>query len=371
VSAPVRRGRWERVSFLRVVQSDRVFMDNEQMDPVNTMQIEGRAVAVLGELGLRAVRRSADSLTLVGQGVVERIYRVEVRSRMTAPVAGAIGAGQEEPTLVVAPFVPEPAAEILRERGLAFVDLAGNAFISGDGLLIDVRGRRPAKEAVPALSPGLRRPFTRSGAQVTFCLLAWPDLADWPVRGLADVSGAALGTVHAVLRDLQAGGYLVDGPSGRALVRGGDLLNRWAEAYALSLSPSLHLGHYRAADPLWWRSASRDLDSEGVDLGGEAAAGELDDHLRSVTAALYAAEIPVRLLAKHRCVQALAGEGNVTVRRRFWTVPEGEVPPEGALRLVPPVLVHADLLTSGEPRQREHAQRLRMRNDRLKYLDRS
>jgi hypothetical protein len=137
------------------------------------------------------------------------------------------------------------------------------------------------------------------------------------------------------------------------------------------LSPSLHLGHYRAADPLWWRSARRDLVTVGVDLGGEAAAGELDDHLRSVAAVLYADEIPVRLLAKHRCVKALAGEANVTVRRRFWTVPEVEVPSEGALGLVPPVLVYADLLSSGEPRQREHAQRLRMRNDRLKCLDRS
>lgn len=157
------------------------------------------------------------------------------------------------------------------------------------------------------------------------------------------------------------------------MVRGGELLNRWAEAYALSLSPSLHLGHYRAADPLWWRGARRDLAGVGVDLGGEAAAGELDDYLRSVTVVLYAQEVPVRLLAKHRCVKALASEANVTVRRRFWTIPEVvlEVPLEGALRLVPPVLVYADLLTSGEARQREHAQRLRTRNDRLKYLDRS
>jgi hypothetical protein len=356
---------------LQSVQFDHMFMHNEHMVPVNTVQIADRAVAVLGRLGLRAVRRSADSLTLLGPGVGERAYRLEVRSRMTAPVAGAIGAGQEDSTLVVAPFVSEPAAAVLRDRGLAFVDLAGNAFIHGDGMLIDVRGRKPAKDTDTAASPGLRRPFTRSGAQVTFCLLAWPEMADRPVRQFTDVSGAAVGTVHAVLRDLEAGGYLVDGPSGRALVRGGELLNRWAEAYALSLSPSLHLGYYRAADPRWWRSARSDLDRVGVDLGGEAAAGELDDYLQSVTAALYADEIPVRLLAKHRCVKALAVEANVTVRRRFWTVPEVEVPAEGAPRLVPPVLVYADLLTSGEPRQREHAQRLRTRNDRLKYLDRS
>jgi len=328
-----------------------------------------QAVERLARLGLRAVRGSGDSLTLVAkQGGGQRDYRLEVRPRLTASVAAVMDVGAGRPTLVVSPFVPEPAAEVLRERGLAFVDLAGNAFVQGDGLLIDVRGRKPVRTAVSVASPGLRRPFTRSGAQVTFCLLAWPALADRAVRQLAEVSGTASGTVHAVLRDLGAGGYLVDGASGRALVRGGELLDRWVEAYALSLSASLHLGHYRAPDPGWWRSARRELEDAGVDLGGETAAGELDDHLRPVTAVLYAAEIPVRLLARHRCVKAVEPRDvNVTVRRRFWTVPETE----GGSGLVPTVLVYADLLTSGEPRQREHAQRLRARNDRLEYLDRS
>jgi hypothetical protein len=357
---------------------DHLFMDNERVGSVNAMGTVDQAVGVLGGLGLRVVRRSAESLTLaVGSRADERTYHLAVRSRMTAPAAsalaaGATGAGGEAPTLVVVPFMPDPAAEVLRVRGVAFVDLAGNAFVQDDGLRIDIRGRRPVRDLAQAVSPGSRRPFTRSGAQVTFCLLCWPFLAHCPVRELADISGTALGTTHAVLRDLEGAGYLVHGESGRALVHGGELLNRWAEAYALSLSPSLHLGHYRAPDPLWWRTAHRELAVAGVALGGEAAASELDNHLRPVTATLYAVQIPVQLLARHRCVKALdPRDANVMVRRRFWTAPDEENAVRDVRGLVPSVLIYGDLIISGEPRQRDHAQRLRANDDRLKRLDRS
>jgi hypothetical protein len=248
-------------------------------------------------------------------------------------------------------------------------------------VLIDVRGRRPARTSLEVPGPSARRPFTRSGAQVTFVLLAWPDLSAATVREIADASGTAVGTVHAVLRDLRAGGYLADAPSGRRLVRGGELLTRWTEAYALSLAVALELGRYRAPDPAWWSTAGADLAGAGVELGGEAAASMLDDRLRPVSVFLYASEVPVRLLAAYRCrLVEDPRDANVVVRRRFWTVPDGDREagseirdgaPPGSAGLVPPVLVYADLLASGDPRQREHAQRLRRGDARLERLDRS
>jgi len=110
-------------------------------------------------------------------------------------------------------------------------------------------GASPSKAPAATSPSSLRRPFTRSGAQVTFCLLAWPELAGRPVRELARASGTAVGGAHAARHDLESGGYLIAGSSGHVLTRAGELLNRWTEAYALTLSSSLHLGYYPRIGP--------------------------------------------------------------------------------------------------------------------------
>jgi len=370
------------------VHSDLLFMHNECMSVMNSRTLLERAVEVLAGFGLHTVRRPGGVLgvsvgVIRGAGDLEggQVYRVEERSRLTGPAAAALEAQPQIPVLVVAPFVPDPAAEILRERGLDYVDLAGNALLRWDGVLIDVRGRRPARTSGQVPGPSARRPFTRSGVQVTFALLAWPDMSAASVREIANASGSAVGTVHAVLKDLRAGGYLADVPSGRRLVRGGELLTRWTEAYALSLAVTLELGRYRAPDPAWWLTAGAEMAGAGVDLGGEAAASVLDERLRPGSVSLYASEVPVRLLASYRCRRVEdPRDANVVVRRRFWVAPDAgreadldvrDGAQAGSAGLVPPVLVYADLLASGDPRQREHAQRLRRGDARLERLDRS
>ena len=353
-----------------------MFMHNEHVVKMNDQVLVAAVVEVLHRLGVRVVEHAGDMLTVCAENAgVERVYQMVIRGRVTAPVAGALEPVAGPATLVVAPFVPEPAAAVLRERGVDYADAAGNVLLHWDGVLIDARGRRPGKGPVMASGPSARRPFTRSGAQVTLCLLAWPALCEGTVREIARASGTAVGTVAAVLRDLQAGGYLLEAPLGRRLVRAGELLTRWVEAYALSLSASLHLGFYHAADPQWWAGAGEDLLAAGVDLGGEAAASVMDPHLRAGGVVLYADAVPARVLAAHRCRRVEdADEANVVVRRRFWTVPQDpDRARDGAGQsgLVPPVLVYADLLVSGEPRQREHAQRLRSRDARLEQLDRT
>ncbi|MBK8075266.1 MAG: hypothetical protein IPK24_06795 [Kineosporiaceae bacterium] len=341
------------------------------MPLLNDVDVVDRALAGLADVGLRAVRRGEGVVVHAGDGAHRR-YRLVVRDRMTAPVAGAIEAPGEAAgaaTLVVAPFVPEPAAVVLRGRGVDYVDAAGNVSLRWGGVWIDVRGRRRVVADVPVTAPSARRPFTRSGAQVTFCLLSWPQLCATSVREIAAASGTAVGTAQAVLQDLITGGYLVGAGAGRRLVRGGELLTRWAEAYALSLYASLELGTYHVEDPRWWTDAGEELLDAGVDLGGEAAASRMDAHLRPSGAILYAETVPAGVLAAHRCRRVQRpDEANVVVRRRFWTVPQesDRTEPQG---LAPSVLVYADLLVSGDPRQREHALRVRSGDARLRRLD--
>ena len=284
-------------------------------------------------------------------------YIVEVKHRINAELATAIHVPANRPMLVVAPHVGDAAAEVLRTRRIDYVDTAGNMRLAWDGLLIDQRGRKPPRAVRRWPSARAARAFSRSGLQAQFVLLGWPELAVQPLRALANASGVSLGTAQMVVEELSAAGYLYEGPSGRALARGGELLSRWSEAYTNTLAPALVLAGFAADDLSWWPESRESLTDDGVQVGG-------DPHLRPSTLTLYAPQVPARLVARHRWARRDHG-GNVMVRRRFWRVPDDES------WLVPTPLIYADLIASGDPRQRDHADRLRKHDDRLTRLDRS
>ncbi|OKI38805.1 hypothetical protein A6A25_00920 [Saccharothrix sp. CB00851] len=287
---------------------------------------------------------------------------VEIRRHVPPELATALHPHAALPTLVVAGSITERAAELLRERGVDYVDAAGNAHIAWNDVLIHVRGRR--KAVGPKDLPASRgsKAFSRAGLQVGFVLLAWPHLAAEPLRRLAGAGGVSLGTAKAVIDDLSRAGYLYDVRGTRRLARAGELLSRWSEAYSTTLSPTLLLGEFSAGDISWWSTADDELAESHAQLGGEVAASLIDPHLVPSTLTLYVDRVPRSLVGKRRMASVDRG-GNVQFRRRFWQMSD-----EG--RSVPPVLIYADLLASGDPRQREHADRIRTNDDRLAGLDR-
>jgi hypothetical protein len=180
------------------------------------------------------------------------------------------------------------------------------------------------------------------------------------------MSGVSLGTVKTVIDELARAGYLYERGNERRLARGAELLDRWSEAYSISLDATLALGEFAAADLSWWRDAEDELLSLGVQVGGEAGASLIDPHLRPASLTLYATQLPVQLIGRHRLARA-ENDGNVHIRTRFWKEPF----PEREPWIVPSPLIYADLLASGDPRQREHGDRIRSGDDRLKRIDRT
>jgi hypothetical protein len=199
---------------------------------------------------------------------------------------------------------------------------------------------------------------------VVFALLSWPGMVARPVREIASASGTAVGTVHAVMRALTDAGYVYESDAGPGLNRAGELLDRWAEAYAVRLARKLELGAFAIADPERLSGLETSLLGGGALVGGELAGSRIDANLRPTTATFYLDETPGELIARFRLRRDDAG-GKIHFRRRFW---KQQSP--GA-DLVPSPLVYADLVSSGDPRQREHAERIRRVDDRLVELDRS
>ncbi|WP_436492274.1 type IV toxin-antitoxin system AbiEi family antitoxin [Actinokineospora sp. HUAS TT18] len=313
--------------------------------------------------GKRAADREVDVIARVSRASgAAQTYAIEIKRTVPAELATALHPHASLPTLVVARTITEQAAGLLRERGIDYIDEAGNAHIAWGDVLIDIRGRRKAGGRTSGSTSLGSKAFGRAGLQVGFVVLSWPTMAAEPLRGLASAAGVSLGTAQAVVDDLVKAGYLYDVAGERRLGRAGELLNRWSEAYSTRLSPALSLGDFEVPDIAWWRESADELTRSNVQLGGEAGASILDPHLTPATLTFYAEELPRSLIARHRMMRAERA-GNIHVRRRFWTM-------AGQSWVVPPALIYADLLASGDPRQREHADRIRISDDRLAGLDR-
>ena len=293
----------------------------------------------------------------VGEGRAAVRYAVEAARTLTQATLGGVLLRLRERAgkgLIAAGHVPPALAEALRERGIAFVDLAGNAWLQQPGVMLQIAGRRPEK-AARAERPA--RVFHPGGLRVVFALLCRPELVDAPVREIAAAAGVAHGTADWVLRDLKKMGHIVElgrrpGARGRArtrrLERRGALIDLWTQAYPGQLRPGLAPRRFRAAKPGWWRGV--DFARYGLALGGEAAAERLTRHLKPETVTLYAvggAERPVH--QDHMLLQDPGGE--VEILDAFWNFPAGA----GLEGMVPPLLVYADLVATGDDRCLEAA----------------
>jgi hypothetical protein len=353
-----------------------MFNENERARSLNEQRLTRAALERLSEYGLRSevlalehadpgeTRRLDAVLRLTARSGATRTYGTEVKKRLTPELATSITLPTRLPVLLVSTHISEPVAERLRARGIDYLDTAGNAHLAWDDVLVDVRGRRNPAIPRSRTSPRAAGAFGRSGLRVVFVLLSWPDMASRPFRVLAEASGASLGTVKAVIDELTGAGYFYSGAEGRRMARGGELLDRWSEAYSITLHASLALGEFSVDDLSWWPDSETEMRSMGIQVGGEAGAGLIDSHLRPASLTLYAEQLPGRFIGRHRLARAEGG-GNVHLRQRFWRVPEQES------WLVPSPLIYADLLASGDPRQREHGERIRTSDDRLVGLDRT
>ncbi len=317
-----------------------------------------QAMGVKLEIAARKLRiddRIADALLdLQLDGQTTR-YLVEIKRGLRPATLGATLLQLEKlaqlgkPVLLVTDYVTPPLADTLREHGVAFLDTAGNAYLDHPPLLIWVKGQRLAE--TPEAMRAVGRAFQPTGLKVVFALLCKPEWVDRPYREIAPLASVAHGTVGWVMADLAQGGFVIDlGKAGRRLRNQRRLLDIWVEAYARTLRPKLLLGRYRATDRDWWQAVKvQDYD---LLLGAEPAAARLHHYLRPGVATFYGKKVPGRFLADHQL--RTDPQGDVEIRERFWDFKYTWDQPD----LVPPVLIFADLLASGDARCMDAAKRV-------------
>lgn len=262
--------------------------------------------------------------------------------------------------ILVADFVNPRMAEKFRAEDVQFIDTAGNAFINEPPIYIYIRGNRPEGPLGTTETRWKRvdaygRAFAPTGLRVVYAFLRDPELVNAAYRNIAAVAGTAVGTVGWVLNDLKAQRFVADfgKRGGRRLVDYRRLLDKWTEAFPQKLRPKQILGVFQAEDADWWKDA--DIARFDACWGGETAAAKLTARLIPEIATVYLpAERLGALVAAHRLRKAtdprIENANLVYLVENFWAADETEID------TVDPVLIYADLIATGDPRNRETAQ---------------
>ena len=334
---------------------------------MSELPILKRTVEALRELGLMVEEQEmprrddgvdADAwLTVKKDRQAPNDYVVEVKRVVTPATLGATVAqlnqfadAYDRIPLLVTTHVTPPVAERLKALDQQFADTAGNVYLTGPGLLVFVVGRKPTEKPLPQRRDRL---FTTAGVKVLFALICNPDLAMAPHRTIATTANVALGTVPAVLDEMNRRGYLLVTARNRRLNATRRLLDDWALAYARTLRPKTLLATYTTPNFAGW--AKWKLPRGEAHWGGEPAANLLVRFLKPGILTIYAEKPPARLMVEQRLTIArVPGDANtVEIREPFW----GEtLLQSGRDDTVPPALVYADLLATGDARCIETAQ---------------
>lgn len=275
-------------------------------------------------------------------------YAVEIKTIDRIAGLGLVKAQMEKcalPWLLAAPYITAEMAEQCRVMGIQFIDTAGNAYLKTKGLYIFITGQRRALKDVPAAKD---RATTATGMRVVFALLCKPELLNAPYRDIAAAAGVALGTVGWVFFALQNRGHLlVDKRKKRQFTDIRRVIEEWALNYPVRLKPKLAAQRFHAPRADWWKNAR--LEKHAALFGGEVAGDILTNYRAPGEVLIYAAGDPARLIIDNQL--KADPDGDVEILEKFWHFdPETKGP-----RVVPPLLVYADLMATQDTRNHEVA----------------
>lgn len=255
-----------------------------------------------------------------------------------------IEAGGNMPILLIGGYISSSLYSDLKQGRINFIDSVGNCFISHinkGGMILHISNSGIKSSYKTSVAYPL---FREAGLKVIFYLLQSLERFSEPFRTIRDGSGVSIGTVKNVMDELASRGYILITQEKRVLVKGKQLLDDWAENYALVLKPKLLLQRFS------FRSVEKREEWQSIRLpsnmwwGGECAAAKRQGYLIPENFMIYGETLPAQLMSTGA---VLMGDGEIALYKKFW-VEEG----------VPAVLVYADLMTSGRSRNIEAANKL-------------
>jgi len=293
-------------------------------------------------------------------------FTVEAKNELRKENKGFLYARLEElkaktkrPTLIIAKYITSEVALELREKGINYLDVAGNCFINHQDLILYIVGQKVHKKE----KTNQAKAFQEVGVKIIFNLLNNPENLQLTYRELAKLVGVSTGSVSNVMKELEQQTFILNTNTKRILKNKEKLLERWVVAYQDVLRPRLVKKQMRFVKPdavKQWKDLYLD-NEEGITLwGGEPAAALLTDHLVPEKFSIYTTQSWQNVGQNMGLVPDI--NGNVEVLQVFWIRKEvlnNQI-------TTPPLLVYADLIGSGYSRNIETA-KLILENE-LQYI---
>ena len=254
-----------------------------------------------------------------------------------------------KPIILIAEYISKKATQELKERGINYIDVAGNAFIKYKDLAIFVKGQKNTKKDKTNQS----RAFQETGLKIIFHLLNKPENLQDSYRRIAEQADVSVGSVSNVMAELEALNYLLKTNDKRVLKNKTELVERWVVDYNGTLKPRILRKRMRFIDQDQFKNWHNiDLQSENGSIlwGGEPGGALLTESLRPEQFTVFT-DLDLSYVAnKLRLVPS--EDGTVEVLQKFWknNVNNNQV--------APALLVYADLINSGYGRNIETAKKI-------------
>lgn len=268
----------------------------------------------------------------------------------------------EATPVFIAPYISPAVRQLCEEKGVAYLDLQGNARIAFSGVFIE----RMVADKPAAEQRGLKSLFRPKSAQVLRAMLREPGRA-WRVTELSEVAGVSLGHVSNVRTGLIDREWASASDDGLVLSAPDALLDAWRDSYTAPVGE-----RFRFYTPLHgsaFEDAARDAlrvqDGAGSNGSGRAAfasfsaAQWLSPYGRTGTHYFFADEEGLRKLQTVlKLAPAPKGENViVTVPKDLGLFADTVEPAPGAV-CTSPLQTYLDLSIAGE-RGAEAAEHLR------------
>lgn len=299
-------------------------------------------------------RKEYDAIATINNNQFVVIGKTEIRTSNKGLVFGEIDdlkKNTKKPIVAIAKFIAADIATELKEKGINYIDRAGNAYIKQGKLFLYITGQKPEKPA----NFNQSRAFQESGIKLIFQLLTQPDDLQLSYRNLASKTGIALGSVSIILKELEDLKFVVRAKNKRYLKNKEQLLERWIIAFNDVLRPRLLKKRFRFSNKdnyRQWKNIELEKIKGNNVWGGEPGAALLTQQLQPQNYTIYTNGGWQLVANELKLIPDT--EGDVEILTMFWQ--DGAI--EKNKNIAPTLIVLAELMSSGKERNIESAKNI-------------
>lgn len=309
-----------------------------------------------GELIISTSYKTANYICEIKTGITNDI--VEQVAEYFANLGKRLN-DKQRPLLVTRNLSTEVIDELLK-RNIEFIDVNGSVYLNSSGIYMIIRNQENPNRSLEITVPVL---------QVIYFILKDPSIIAsdenyWDINRHL-VGGITSETLKNTLEKLEKLDYIKRTRKGYEIIDYIELFERWELGYAKRIHSKLLIAKFR---PIGNRSFAEIEDElklnahkDGYLIGGELAASIMTQYLRPVGAILYIRKTfdYLPLVVKLRLKPD--PDGNIELHQEFDTQHDlfalNDLFPKGEFNnLIHPLLVHAELVRTGDSRLRETAQ---------------